>query len=277
VIAVSDARHVNLVDGHVHIYDCFDLPQFLDAACSNFREQARLCHSDGDFTGVLLLSERTRENYFQVLADYAEKNQSISSVGGNLWNVRLTSEPCSLLVGNELGEQILVIAGRQLVTRENIEVLALITAQSFSDGIPIIALIEDIERCGAIAVIPWGVGKWTGVRGRVAGSLLTEKNRGKLFLGDNGGRPGFWPSPALFAKAGHLGIQILPGSDPLPLKTEGGRCGKFGFTVCGVLSREHPGRELRCLLGNPSLVIEPYGELESPGRFIRNQLLLRLF
>lgn len=273
---VTDAQHVNLVDGHVHIYDCFDLPRFLDAAYGNFRKQARLHHSSGDFTGVLLLSERTRENYFQVLTDHAEKNRSIASAGCNQWHVQLTSEPCSVLVGNEFGEQLIVIAGRQLVTRENLEVLALITTQDFSDGIPISSLIEDIEHCGAIAVIPWGVGKWTGRRRGVVGSLLTLENRGRLFLGDNAGRPGFWPSPALFARAGSLGIRTLPGSDPLPLKTEGRRCGKFGFMLHGLLSRNYPGRDLRCLLGKQSLEMEPYGELESPGRFVHNQLLLRL-
>lgn len=276
MIAVSDAQHVNLVDAHVHIYDCFDLSQFLDAAYGNFRKQARSRNCDDDFTGVLLLSERTRENYFQALTRIAERSGSIVSASCKQWHVRQTGEPCSLLVGNALGEQLFVIAGRQLVTRENLEVLALITGQGFSDGIPITALIEDIKRCGAIAVIPWGVGKWMGRRGRVVGSLLTEENQGKLFLGDNGGRPGFWPSPALFAKAGHLGIHVIPGSDPLPLKTEGERCGSFGFMVRGVLSQDYPGRDLRCLLGKDSVIIEPYGGLESPGRFIRNQLQLRL-
>ena len=181
-----------------------------------------------------------------------------------------------ILHRNELGEQLFVIAGRQLVTQERLEVLALITEHGFSDGTPIAALIEEIQRRGAIAVIPWGVGKWMGGRGKVVGSLLTEKNRGKLFLGDNGGRPGLWPSPALFTKAGHLGIHVIPGSDPLPLETEGERCGSFGFAVRGALSKDCPGRDLKYLLGNDSVIIEPYGELESPGRFIRNQMLLRL-
>jgi hypothetical protein len=273
---VSDAQHINLVDGHVHIYDCFDLPRFLEAAYNNFKEQARLCCGGDGFIGVLLLSERTSENYFQALTRYAASNRSITSAGGKQWFVQATGEPCSLLVANESGKQLVLIAGRQLVTREKIEVLALITEQVFSDGISITALIDEIKRSGAIAVIPWGVGKWIGGRGGLVGSLLTEENRGKLFLGDNGGRPSFWPSPAHFAKAGQLGIHILPGTDPLPLKTEGDRCGSYGFAVRGLLSQDYPGRDLGCLLGKDSVLIESYGELESPGRFIRNQLLLRL-
>jgi len=273
---VSDAQHINLVDGHVHIYDCFDLSQFLEAAYGNFKEQARLRCNDDDFTGVLLLSERASENYFQALSRYAGNNRSIVSAGGKEWNVRATGEMCSLLVGNELDDQMFVIAGRQLITRENLEVLALITMQGFSDGLPITVLIEDINRYGAIAVIPWGVGKWMGGRGEVVGSLLTEENRGKLFLGDNGGRPGFWPPPVHFTKAGQIGIHVIPGSDPLPLKTEGERCGSYGFAVRGVLSPDYPGRDLGRLLGKDSVIIEPYGELESTGRFVRNQLLLRL-
>lgn len=272
----AGTQSIYFVDGHVHIYDCFDLPQFFDAAFENFCHQAGLCRAGNDFTGVLLLSERTTENYFHTLRCYAEDDRSIESACGKQWFVRLTSESCSLLVSNGQGKSILVVSGRQLITRENLEVLALITDRSFPDGLPVSALIEEINRCGAVAILPWGVGKWTGKRGKIVDILLDADNRGKLFLGDNSGRPGFWPAPALFSKAEGLGIRVIPGSDPLPLKTEGRRCGSFGFVVREEISLDHPGRDLARILGEDAARIEPYGELESPVGLIRNQLLLRL-
>ena len=76
-------------------------------------------------------------------------------------------------------------------------------------------------------------------------------------------------------KAEEKGLRILPGTDPLPLASECCRPGSFGFTIQGSLSLEEPGEHIKQMLLNPKICLEPYGSLETPFRFIRNQLAIR--
>ncbi len=56
--------HDNLIvlDGHVHIYDCFDMSLFLDAAFRNFSMQAEKQGAANTFIGILLLTEASGVN-----------------------------------------------------------------------------------------------------------------------------------------------------------------------------------------------------------------------
>jgi hypothetical protein len=46
-----------LVDAHVHVYDCFDLKKFFDAAFANFKSEADRLGSGDNFIAVLFLAE----------------------------------------------------------------------------------------------------------------------------------------------------------------------------------------------------------------------------
>ena len=48
---------MTLIDAHVHIHGCFDLPQFFDYAHRNFSAQAERIDSTIAFEGVLMLTE----------------------------------------------------------------------------------------------------------------------------------------------------------------------------------------------------------------------------
>jgi hypothetical protein len=133
-----------------------------------------------------------------------------------------------------------------------------------------------VKECGAVPVIPWGFGKWMGTRGKIVRDLLELARKTDIFLGDNGGRPAFLPRPVHFNSAESLGIRILPGSDPLPFSSEYWRPGSFGFLVEGAMNHEHPGKDLGYILLDPNTLPKPYGKLENPYRFFRNQIAMQI-
>ena len=60
----SSHSKVIIVDGHVHIYDCFDLDTLLDAAYHNFTMAVPGHREDKRFMGCLLLAETSKDNWF---------------------------------------------------------------------------------------------------------------------------------------------------------------------------------------------------------------------
>jgi hypothetical protein len=69
---------------------------------------------------------------------------------------------------------------------------------------------------------------------------------------------------------------VLPGTDPLPLRHEERRVGSMGFWLGGSLPPAMPAGALHQRLMSPgSQPFRVYGELETPLRFLRNQLALR--
>ncbi len=261
-----------IADAHVHLYDCFDMGRLLDSAYSHFQKEADKPGAGPPFTGILFLTETEPEERFRRLCH--------QTLGGPFragqWAFQSTEEGFSLSARLSEQKDIYLIAGRQIRTAENLEVLALGTIQNFEEGTPIEELIRNIGRSGAIPVIPWGVGKWIGRRGRLIKEILNKADLPPFFLGDNGNRPLFWPRPKFFKQAEEKGIWVLPGSDPLPFPSEFVRIGSFGFKVSGSIAPEHPGRDLKKLLLEPTFRPRNYGSLENPFRFFRNQLRMNI-
>jgi hypothetical protein len=236
-----------LVDGHVHVHPAFDEARFLTAACANLSR-----HGEG--APVLLLAEMARSDVF-----------SRWRTGKAPWPVTRTEEEESLRIGDRL----FVVAGRQVITDEKIEVLALLTAVHFPDGGPLESTIQKIVSAGAIAVLPWGVGKWLGLRGQKVAGVAT---RNSVFLGDNAGRPLGWPTPGLFREQ-----RVLPGTDPLRLKSEERVVGSFGFVLSCPFDRTRPARSIRQALQQLDAGPPVFGRRTGLVGFLRQQLGLRLF
>ena len=211
----STAQGVVFADAHVHIHDCFDESRFLDAAARNFLNQARI-RTSGGAAFVIFLTESAGADKFGTFAKRAKNESRTNRSGGEAWDFSFTDDERCLVARRSRGCELEIVAGRQIVTAERLEVLALGTLQKWKDGLPIGAVIESIREVGAIPVLPWGFGKWLGQRGRVIGSLMEEFGNGSVYLGDNGGRPRIIPDPQQFEIADQRGIRILPGSDPLP-------------------------------------------------------------
>jgi hypothetical protein len=264
------------VDAHVHIYDCFDLRVLFNSALSNFNSQAlRLTHGK-DFAGVLLLAEAAGESWFGRLCEYIEGHPDTGIDAFDDWTFCRTGEGCSLWAQNTKGYGMYLIAGRQIITSEKLEVLALASSGSFKEGASLNEAIKEIRENGALPVLPWGVGKWMGRRKAIIQKALKDINGTEIFLGDNGGRPQLWPRPRLFALAEKKGIKVLPGSDPLPFESESHRVGNFGFSLQGQVMQEAPAEDIKQKLRERATVVQPYGEGQRLFPFIRNQCKIQV-
>jgi len=280
---VSDTHDTStvLIDTHVHIHGCFPLAGFFDAAHANFERAARAQpgsrkSSHDGFIGVLMLTETARAHCFRRLSAWADgAADCVDSVLGE-WRLRHTEETGSVTAERH-GQCLYIIAGRQIVTAERLEVLALGFEGFVPDGEPIRRVIDRVRSAAAVPVIPWGFGKWWGGRGKVVSALLKDHEALGFFLGDNSGRTAFLGRPAHFEDARRDGIPILPGTDPLPFPAESGRAGSFGLVMHQPIDPARPAAEIKRLLTSTPLGMNPYGRLETPLRFIHNQIAMQFY
>jgi hypothetical protein len=268
-------NHLIIADAHVHFYDCFDMEQVLDSAFTNFQKEVDNPVKGTWCSAFLFLTETKGENWFGQFFRQAEEG-SAPVRGMGKWSLHQTREACSLYARLNDQEGLYIIAGRQIQTKENLEVLALGTIQDWEERAPLDELIGEISRLGALPVIPWGVGKWIGRRGEFIKGLLGKGDLPPFFMGDNRNRPSFWPRPNLFIQAEQKGLSVLPGTDPLPFPSEMWKIGKFGFRLSGSVDPDYPFRDIKKLLFDPMARPQHYGPLENPWRFFWNQVRMNL-
>lgn len=262
-----------LVDAHVHLRGCFDVPSFLESAQANFPWEARSTDEKRVVTGVLCLVDPPQERGFERLSRFlAERNgREIAEA----WSFRKTAEEASLHLEVGQDRSLIVVAGCQIESQERLEVLSVGASPYFKSGMRVDQLIRKIDDAGGIPILPWGVGKWFGARGHHVERVIQDPDLPRLFLGDSAHRPPFWPKSSYFRQAEKNGIRNLPGSDPLPLPAEVRRVGSSGVRIRGSLDLERPARDLRRKLTDPSTTVHSFGEREAPFRFLRNQVLMQ--
>ena len=259
------------VDAHVHIHQSFEVQEFLNAAARNFSLYSSQSLSERDCRFVLCLTECQGINKFETMSMQLAKPEPREGQ----WTYQRSPDKECIVAKHENYGNIFIVAGRQIVTAEGLEILALGSIEQWNDGQAISDVIDSVVSSGAIAVLPWGFGKWLGRRGRIVESLIDEYGGGALYLGDNSGRPGIMPDPAAFRMARGKGTRILPGSDPLPFASEFDRAGSFGFYVDDVTDRDGVWAGLNAMLQKGDGVLHHYGSLESPLRFVRNQIAMQ--
>ena len=265
-----------IIDCHVHLYDCFDIHEFLTGANRNLRSAGHELGSSEDLMSILVLTETGRENGFERLKLLARGQQGSERKLDREWRVRLVPGDMSAVIAtNRSNQDLLIISGRQVISSEGLEVLALATDRELADGRPLENLVRKINAMNAIPVIPWGVGKWLGRRGRILKRFLESGVNHDFFLGDILGRPVFWPRSSLFHIADSHGIRVLPGTDPLPLKSETRRAGMCGFHIEHPICLSRPSESVKEALRCDELVIQPFLRRESVWRFFRNQIQIR--
>jgi len=262
---------VILVDGHVHLHDCFGLPQFLSGTYENFRTAARRSWPGRVCTCVMIVTDASEQAGYERLTRLDPVDDCPSPETGDGWRVQATDENTSLLLGRASDEEMIAISGRQIRSAENLEVLAVGTRARFEDGLPMERLIRMVSEEGALPVIPWGFGKWAASRRRLLSRLLRDANLPTFFLGDNGNRPRILHRSRLFKVAEGLGIRDLPGSDPLPFRGDSGRAGSSGAVFEGRLDRKTPARHLLSLLLDPQERIWQYATQRPLLQFVRYQ------
>lgn len=259
------APEVFLVDAHVHLYPGMETGRVLTAAA---RHMTRAAHGLGRVSrppGLLMLTENAGLDRFAEL----------QGRHGD-WQITPTAEEVSLLARHADGSApIAIVSGRQIVTAEGLEVHALGTRRTFADGRPIRDVLAAVPGDGALAALPWGVGKWSGRRGQIVASLIEDAPPG-LLLADSGVRAGFLPRPGLLATGEARGLRVIAGSDPLPLAAEAEKAGRFGIIARHAFDPERPFAAFANWQNGLANSPETYGNLESPLGFLRAQIAMQI-
>ena len=263
----GEVSGICLVDPHVHLHPDVDPGMVLAAVAGQMDRAARALGLAVRPPGLLVLTEVAGLDRFAELEGPVGK-----------WQIALTAEEITYLAHPADGTApIAITSGRQIVTAEGLEVHALGTRSTFSDGSPLTGMLEAVRADGALAVLPWGVGKWSGRRGRIVGDLIaTCEDPKAVFLADSGVRPSFMARPALLTEAEHKGIRVLAGSDPLPLSGGARNAGRFGIIARHGFNADHPFAEFRAWLTGQKASPETYGRLESPLTFLRAQVAMQI-
>lgn len=257
-----------LVDAHVHFYPCFDRNAFLSAAAANLAAAAASL-GEADFDSCLLLTEVHGQRCFE------EWREAAASPPTGRWRLSTTPDPEALFARDDAGRRLVLVAGRQIATREGLEVLALGTRKDFPHGLDFEAALDAAREGAPLVVIPWGFGKWWLRRGARVAAALERFRPGEVYLGDNGGRPALGPRPRLFRAAERRGFAVLPGSDPLPFPEQATRAGRVGFVVECSPAEDRPWPALPAAL-DAGVPVRPFGRYETLPRFVRSQLAMQL-
>jgi hypothetical protein len=262
---------VFFIDGHTHLYPMYDLHSFLDGALKHVRAAAEQLACGKRYWGCLLFSETARDRAWADLSRQARQGLQFGR-----WSLRPTAEEGSLLASRDGEDRLILVAGRQIQTAEGLEVLALFCESDFPDGLPLQSALAAARAKDAIAVLPWGFGKWWFGRGRLLHATFRSAVAGQVALGDNGGRPMGFAAPRVFRRVESAGGLVLPGSDTLPFTSEAGAAAHYGFMVEGGIDPERPGDSLKRLVRAQPKSPPTFGRRIGLAQFARNQIRLRL-
>lgn len=100
MISTSKKNQVIIADTHVHIYDCFQLEEFLDSALNNFTLNAKQLTSQDNFTPILFLADIKGKDNFCQLQQYSQQGD-INNSPINNWTFHNTQEKLSLYARNQ--------------------------------------------------------------------------------------------------------------------------------------------------------------------------------
>ncbi|NLP09633.1 hypothetical protein GX408_04460 [bacterium] len=248
-----------LFDAHVHFYPQFDLKEAFAHVWRNF---AALSH---EMAGpkLLLLAERSDCRFFEELA--------VDRLPAGYLLDRLAEGP-AVKITSPAEETLFLIAGRQIVSRELLEVCALACTLYLPDRQYAAAEIVDrVHQAGGVPALNWAPGKWLFSRGKVVGALLQRFHPDELLIGDTTMRPLLWSTPRLMRSAHRSGFHILAGSDPLPFSGEEKQIGRYACRMQTAWQNDRPVASLRAALLNPTSVIERVGRRSSNREFIGRQ------
>ena len=258
-----------LVDAHVHIYDCYDLDLLFDTAVRNFTRAASGLGLDNvPRDHMLLLTETANDHYFDALASGARSPRR--------WRAERTDEPAVLKLVLAGQPSLWLVAGRQIATREDLEILALGTTERFPDGQPMNDSLAAVDRAAAITALPWGFGKWWGPRGIIIDRLMSAQRSRPLYSGDNGGRLGLSTRPRLLKVGEQRGHKVLPGTDPLPFPGQESRVATFGMLIADWNPAGRPLEQLTSRLAALSQSPRKFGGLTGLVPFVRLQIAMQL-
>lgn len=249
-------------DAHVHLYPVYDLPLAITAGLLRMETEG----VPRDAVKLWLLSERSDCDVFARLCD---------SEAIGMYRLERSAEPEAIDLF--LGERrvLTIMAGRQIVSRDGLEIATLASLLRMEDRqLGTAACIEAALAAGALVSLNWAPGKWFGRRGRIVAGLVAGAPESGLFIGDSAMRPRLWGEPALMRQARRRGWPVIAGSDPLPFAGEEHSIGRYGSLLTGLWEAERPVTSLRRLLGAAALPMTLWGDRRGPFEFARRQLAI---
>ena len=185
------------------------------------------------------------------------------------WTFRATPEPTALQARSTDGANVLLLAGRQIITAERLEVLALGTDERWPDGQPIRDVLAQVRAARALPVLPWGLGKWLGSRGTLIQHLVANADPADFALADTYLLPVLTRRPPPLRRAEKRGFRILAGTDPLGRAGEETIAGRYGVLVEGPWNDQAPASSLLHLLRDPAVPLQTIGRRGSLGETLR--------
>ena len=204
-----------IADGHIHIYPSFDLNKLILKAHQGLKS---ISHAD---SYVLFTVEPSGQLEFNNIVKRVSADISISP----------TDDKSVLKLNTPFGNDLYLIAGRQVVSKEKLEFLILFYNRDVPNGLTIEELVEASKNTGSILVLNWAPGKWMFERAQLVKDILERYTPEDLIICDTALR--FVPEPALMKKARSKGFKIIAGTDPFPLGNEEERVGDYGFFADG--------------------------------------------
>ena len=252
-----------VLDAHVHLYPCYHLDKALEALFMN------LAQLGSNVAKVAFLAERFDCNYFEDL-----KNSRCPDLPDSIRVLPNTEKNLLRLYYENQDDELLLFAGRQIVTRERIEVLAVNWNHPVPNDLSARDVIHQVGAEGGIPIVSWSPGKWMFERGKVVSQLLTEFPPDSFALGDTTLRPIGWNTPKLMKKGIASGFTLTAGSDPLPFEGEEKRLGSYGSLTRSAFDMNAPLDSIRDLLltssRNSQLVGKRNPPLEMAQRLLKN-------
>ncbi|WFB37306.1 hypothetical protein P3T73_05970 [Kiritimatiellota bacterium B12222] len=237
-----------LADCHIHVYPEQDGAATIRSALSHLRTHSK---SDQDCFAIFL-TEAHSCNWFAALKSGAvllpDDMQVIPSPEDNCLQV------------NTKEGTLFIFAGRQIVSAERLEILALTQSTVPKDGASTSDIIEAVSSCGAVPVLSWAPGKWMFARSKIVKKLIAESEV-PLLLGDSALRCQGWPMPAVMKETV---FPLLAGSDPLPVSGEEQVAGRYGVRIEMTLDLQAPVTSVREALLNPKTPVHFIGKRGGP-------------
>lgn len=257
------------IDGHVHLYQKYNISEAIRYGFMNMRSAVNsFVKSEGidNIAYIWLLTERSDCNFFDHISRNASKMQSDG--------LRFTplDDQKSIIASGISGKDLYLLTGRQIVTKERLEILTYASSLNIEDGKRSIDdVIDNIIDSNGIAVLNWAPGKWFFSRGKIIRRVLDKYQSRHVFVGDTLLRNVLWPTPRLMRLAKKRGFRITAGSDPFPFEGEEQYIGSYGFMVTGEFDEKKPADSVLSLLRSRDTKLTLFGKRNNVVDFIRRQ------
>ncbi|MCC5843625.1 MAG: hypothetical protein JJU05_05175 [Verrucomicrobia bacterium] len=245
-----------LADTHIHLYPQHDIATLIDGAVNRLRAAA----GEPAASCALFLTEGKGFQVFQNLKTGAIRLPETHTVD--------PSPESGALYIHHGGNRTLLVAGRQIVAAERVEILALALETEPEDGQRAADIIAAVDAAGAVPVLAWSPGKWMFSRAEVV-DRLTRHAGDVLHLGDSSLRCTGWPLPKPMANAR---LPVLAGSDPLPFSGDESTAGSYGVRITLQFDEKTPVTSIRRALRDNTTPIVRIGQRNSPLQMARRMV-----